>query len=236
MITKTVIKDFVSKKCPYLVKMELEDKTLVQLLQNSIDSREKYLELAEEEKEVSGGDNDEGFNLPEILRDYPHLTKIIKKYERNLPKNAVEQLIEQYNDDQIVSKLSRTYFENKYGKENCRRCDVDEDGNDFMNQSAVVHLTNKFLNDPSVKVIFEGQIELHDLRARFDVLIKNDDGSFDIVEVKGTNDVFKHPKGKPENDTGIKDKYLYDLLFQYHIYLKVHPNIRSLFYMFTNRD
>ena len=236
MITKTVIKDFVSKKCPYLVKMELEDKTLVQLLQNSIDSRKKYLELAEEEKEVSGGDDDEGFNLPEILRDYPHLTKIIKKYERNLPKNAVEQLIEKYNDDQIVSKLSRTYFENKYGKENCRRCDVDEDGNDFMNQSAVVHLTNKFLNDSSVKVIFEGQIELNDLRARFDVLIKNDDGSFDIVEVKGTNDVFKHPKGKPEIDTGIKDKYLYDLLFQYHIYLKVHPNIRSLFYMFTNRD
>lgn len=238
MITKTVIKDYVSKKCPYLVKMELEDKTLVQLLENSIDSRKKYQELAEQEKEISveGGDEDEGFNLVEILRDYPHLTKIIKKYERNLPKNAVEQLIEQYNDDQIVSKLSRTYFENKYGKENCRRCDVNEDGEDFYNQSAVVHLTNKYLNDPTVKVIFEGQIELNDLRARFDVLIKNDDGSFDIVEVKGTNDVFKHPKKAPEIDTAIKDKYLYDLLFQYHIYLKVHPNIRSLFYMFTNRE
>ena len=237
MITKTVIKDYVSKRCPFLVKMELEDKTLVQLLQNSIDSRKKYQELAEQEKEISnGGEDDEGFNLVDILRDYPHLTRIIKKYERNLPQNAVEQLIEQYNDDQIVSKLSRTYFENKYGKENCRRCDVDEDGKDFINQSAVVHLTNKYLSDPSVKVIFEGQIELNDLRARFDVLIKNDDGSFDIVEVKGTNDVFKHPSKSPEIDSSIKEKYLYDLLFQYHIYLKVHPNIRSLFYMFTNRD
>lgn len=237
MITKTVIKDYVSKRCPFLVKMELEDKTLVQLLQNSIDSRKKYQELAEQEKEISnGGEDDEGFNLVDILRDYPHLTRIIKRYERNLPQNAVEQLIEQYNDDQIVSKLSRTYFERKYGKENCRRCDVDEDGKDFINQSAVVHLTNKYLNDPSVKVIFEGQIELNDLRARFDVLIKNDDGSFDIVEVKGTNDVFKHPSKSPEIDSSIKEKYLYDLLFQYYIYLKVHPNIRSLFYMFTNRD
>ena len=118
MITKTVIKDYVSKRCPYLVKMELEDKTLVQLLQNSIDSRKKYQELAEQEKELSNDtEQDEGFNLPEILRDYPHLTKIIKKYERNLPQNAVEQLIEQYNDDQIVSKLSRTFFENKIAED-----------------------------------------------------------------------------------------------------------------------
>lgn len=238
MITKTVIKDYVSKRCPYLVKMELEDKTLVQLLENSIDSRKKYQELALEEKEISNGsgEDDEGFNLPEILRDYPHLTKVIKRYERSLPKNAVEQLIEEYNDDQIVSKISRIYWENKYGKDNCRRCDINEDGEEFLNQNAIIHLTNKYLNDPSVKVIFEGQIEYQDLRARFDVLVKNDDGSFDIVEVKGTNDVFKHPGKTPEIDTGIKEKYLYDLLFQYHIYLKVHPNIRSLFYMYTNRD
>ena len=238
MITKTVIKDYVSKKCPYLVKMELEDKTLVQLLENSIESRKKYLELVEEDKEVNNesGEDDEGFNLPEILRDYPHLKKIINKYEKNLPKNAVEELIEQYNDDQIVSKISRIYWENKYGKENCRRCDVNEDGETFLDQDAVIHLTNRYLKDPSVKVIFEGQIEYKDLRARFDVLIKNGDGSYSIVEVKGTNDVFKHPSKDKEIDKGIKEKYLYDLLFQYHIYLKVHPNIKSLFYMYTNPE
>ncbi len=239
MITKTVIKDYVAKRCPYLASLELEDKSLVQLLENSIESRKKYQEMAELEMEDDGEskeDNDEGFNLVEVLRDYPHLKKQIFKFENRLPKNAVEQLIEQYNDDQIVSKLSRRYFELKYGVENCRRCDVDEDGNDFVNQSAVIYLTEKYLKDPTVKVIFEGQIELDDLRARFDVLIKNDDGSFDIVEVKGTNDVFKHPGKHPELDSGIKGKYLYDLLFQYHIYLKVHPNIKSLFYMFTNRE
>ena len=217
--------------------MELEDKTLVQLLENSIDVRKKYQEIASEEKELSGGnDEEDSFNLPEILRDYPHLKKAIKRYEHSLIKNSVEQLIEEYNDDQIVSTLSRTYFEKKYGKEVCVRCDINEDGEEFTNQDIIIQLTNKYLKDPSIKVIFEGQIELNDLRARFDVLIKNDDGSFDIVEVKGTNDVFKHPSKHKEIDSGIKEKYLYDLLFQYHIYLRVHPNIRSLFYMYTNRD
>ena len=51
MITKTVIKDFVAKRCPYLAYLELEDKTLVQLLEQSIDNQEKYEELLLEASE-----------------------------------------------------------------------------------------------------------------------------------------------------------------------------------------
>ena len=145
-------------------------------------------------------------------------------------------LIEKYNDDQIVSKLSRTYFENLYGKDKCARCDVDGDGNDFVNQAAIVSATQNALKDKNNKVIFEAQIEFNDLRARADVLIRNDDGSFNIIEVKGTNDVFKHPDHHPEIDSEIKDKYLYDMLFQYYVYSHAGMNIRSLAYMYTSRD
>ena len=65
MITKTVIKDYVNKRCPYLVSLELEDKSLVALLKKSIENQSKYRELAEEENEVS--DNDDSFDLYETL-------------------------------------------------------------------------------------------------------------------------------------------------------------------------
>ena len=68
MITKTVIKDFVSKRCPYLVSMELEDKSLVQLLEKSVEIREKYREFAMEEQEFSDSQEpEEGFDLVETL-------------------------------------------------------------------------------------------------------------------------------------------------------------------------
>lgn len=241
IITKTVVKDYVSKKCPFLVSLELKDRSLIDLLKKSIDSKEKYRELIlEEQEENDSKEQDEGFNLYEVLQDYPHLRKEIFEYEYQRPKNAVEQLVERYVDNQMISHLSRRYFEIKYGKERCKRCDVDDEGSEFVKQDFIVMMTKQYLQDPSVKVIFEGQIEFKNLRARFDVLIKNEDGTFDIIEVKGTNDVFTHPAVKGETkyeiDTKIKDKYLYDLLFQYHVYLKVYPRIRSLKFMFTNRD
>ena len=54
MITKTVIKDYVAKRCPYLVSLELEDKSLVALLKRSIENQTKYRELAEEESDSGG--------------------------------------------------------------------------------------------------------------------------------------------------------------------------------------
>ena len=244
MITKTVIKDYVFKKCPYLVCAELEDRTLVDLLKKSIDSKNRYKELASDELEESGSDKEgpeDEFDIFEVVKDYPHLRKEVLDYYYNIPKNPVEKLIEQYNDDQIVGKLSRRYFELKYGEDKCVRCDVDGNGDEITNQKVIVAQTEQELKDPDKKVIFEGQIEFNkQLRARFDILIKNDDGSFDIIEAKGTNDVFEHPSdhGEPnyDADSKIKLKYLYDLGFQYYIYDRCNMNIRSIAYMFTDRD
>ncbi len=242
MITKLVIKDYVARKCPYLVSLELEDKTLVDLLKKSIDNQAKYRELIEDEKSEFGSESDGeyGLEINEILKDHLSIRKQIEEYQKKQNRNSVEELISKYDDNQLLSKLSRKYFEIKYGNNHCVRCDVDKSGNDILDQFKIVTNTQKYLLDESIKVIFEGQVEVDDeLRARFDVLIKNEDGSLSIIEVKGTNDVFEHPsENKKTNynlDSKIKDKYLYDLLFQYYVYSKAGLNIRNLGYMFTNR-
>ena len=238
MITKTVIKDYVNKRCPYLVSLELEDKSLVALLKKSIENQSKYRELAEEENEES--ESDDVFDLYETLKDYPYLRKEIEEYEKTISKNPAEILIEKYNDNQLISKLSRQYYEDLYGVEHCGRCDIDKDGNELLDQKEILGLTFKYINDPNIKVIFEGQIEIDGLRARFDILLKNNDDTYELIEVKGTNSVFVHPKVKGEydydTDTRIKDKYLYDLLFQYYVYKKAGYEIKELGFMFTNRD
>lgn len=238
MITKTVIKDYVNKRCPYLVSLELEDKSLVALLKKSIENQNKYRELAEEENEES--ESDDVFDLYETLKDYPYLRREIEEFEKTINKNPAEILIEKYNDNQLISKLSRQYYEDLYGEEHCGRCDVDKDGNELLDQKEILGLTFRYINDPNIKVIFEGQIEVDGLRARFDILLKNDDDTYELIEVKGTNSVFVHPKVDGvydyDVDARIKEKYLYDLLFQYYVYKKAGYQIRELGYMFTNRD
>ena len=232
MITKTVIKDYVAKRCPYLASLELEDKSLVQLLEKSIDNLETYKELISDQIE-NGEDGEELVNLVEIFKDYPHLKKELTKYENTKPKNKAEQLIEKYNDDQVVSTISRKYFELIYGKDKCVRCDVNGDGEEILNQKFLTKITIDALKNKDIKVIFEGQIEFQDYRARFDVMIRHDDGSFRLIEVKGSNSVFK---SKDDVDKGIKDKYLYDMLFQYYVYSRAGYNISSLAFMYSNRD
>ena len=239
MITKTVIKDYVAKRCPYLVSLELEDKTLINLLKKSIANQKKYRELAEEESD-SDTDGDDTFDLYETLKDYSYLKKEIEAYEKTIYKNPAEELIDKYNDNQLISKLSREYFEDLYGKDHCGRCDVDKDGNELLDQKEILGYTFRYINDPNIKVIFEGQVEIDGLRARFDILLKNDDDTYELIEVKGTNDVFVHPSKDGckdyDEDTRIKDKYLYDLLFQYYVYEKAGYHIKELGFMFTNRD
>ena len=238
MITKTVIKDYVARKCPYLVSLELEDKTLVALLKDSVDNQKKFRELAEEEED--GSDSSDGFDLYEALKDYPHLRKEIEEYQKTVKKNPAEELIDKYNDNQLISKLSRTYYEDMYGKDRCVRCDIDKDGNELLVQKEILGNTFRYINDPHIKVVFEGQIEAEGLRARFDILVKNDDDSLEIIEVKGTNDVFTHPSPGGikdyDIDNKIKEKYLYDLLFQYYVYSKAGYKFSELGYMFTNRN
>lgn len=243
IITKVVVKDYVSKKCPYITSMELLDRGLIELLKKSDANQEEYKELFLEEKETVSselkeeGEDEKFFDILSVLRDYPHLKKQLSYFDKHVKKNPAELLIEKYNDDQLVANLSRRYFELRYKGQKCIRCDLDQDEQPIVNMDLLTRVTEDYLKDQTIKLFFEGQIEYGDMRARFDALIRNDDGTFDIYEVKGTNDVFAHKTNHPEIDTRIKKKYLYDLLFQYHIYQKYFKGqIRNVHYVFTNRD
>lgn len=242
MITKAIIKDFIHRRCPYLAKAALDDTTLLKLIEDylSFGTKEDLEETTFENSDNDQNENpneDKTFDILEIMQEYPHLRDDIEKLiVKHQQENPLYGLLKKYEDTQVTSRLSRRYIELIYGKENCKRCDVNDFGAESRNQKFIVSRTQELLKDPTVKVLFEGQIEHLDLRARFDVLIKEDDGTYTLIEAKGSNSPFTHPKDMYDVDTGIKTPYLYDLLFQYYIYVKEGLNISNLGYLYLNRD
>lgn len=257
MITKSVIKDYVHRRCPYFAKAALEDKTLLKLIEDyleieadgvkkikertvDLNVEDLYEDPLEDEEKEETGDNpeeDKTLDIIEIMKDYPHLQKEINELLLKYKKiNPLYDLFEEYSDNQTCADLSRRYIELIYGKDVCRRCDIYKNGNPILDQKTIVNNTLEALNDPNVKVVFEGQIEKNDLRARFDALIKEDDGTFTLIEAKGSNTPFKIKSHTEDINTGIKIPYLYDLLFQYYLYDTVcHYPISKLGYLHLNK-
>lgn len=240
MITKTIVKDYAIKKCPFLAKQELDDNTLINLIKQALSKNVDVLDVLEEEGGPIDDASDSIFDVIELLGDRPEIKAIIDTYLKMQPKNPVEELIGEYVDNQLVSMLSRRWFTLKYGESSCARCDVDENGIEITDQKEIVHNTLNYMTDPSIKVIFEGQVEFKDLRARYDILVKNDDGTFDLYEVKGTNNICKHPTSKGETnydvDNSMKPEYLYDIAFQYYVYSLAGLKFNKLNFIKLNRE
>ena len=70
MITKLVVKDYVAKNCDYLTKSELEDKTLVKLLEDVASSAGDALDFLMDDNDDSDedGDKDSVFNILDIFK------------------------------------------------------------------------------------------------------------------------------------------------------------------------
>ena len=238
MITKLVVKDYVIKGCDYLTKCELEDKTLVKLLEEAANTSSDALDFLMDDSDTDDedGDKESVFNIIDIIKEHPQLKNTLQILLDQHRRNPVEKLVDHYRDDQLISRLSRKYIASLYGEDKCYQCDVDQYGNEILIQKHIVDNTVKALKDPNIKVIFEGQIDIGKLRARFDVLIKEDDGGYQLLEVKGTNDVCTHPKDTKDIDNKIKDNYLYDLLFQYYVYTKYGLKFNSVGFITLNRD
>ena len=245
MITKQIVKDYVIKSCPYLTYLESNEKKLLKLIEELLQMKKSGELFNREDEGDSGngegeGESKEFLDIPTLVKEHPDLKSEIEQLINSVEENEVDRLIATYDDQQLIARLSRRYFELMYGKENCLRCDLDDLGNEVISQTFIVEKTKKALANKNIQVIFEGQIELDDLRARFDVLIRNENDTFDLYEVKGTNDVFDHPKKDQvinrDIDSKIQKKYLYDLLFQHHIYQLKGLPLRSVGYMTTNRD
>ena len=180
-------------------------------------------------------DGDEVFNILEILKDHPKFRTTVETILNNQKKNPVEQLVDKYTDNQLLGELARKYIEQQY-KTSGFRCDIDQYGNEILNQEEIVDNTVKALKDPNIKIIFEGQLEFNNLRARFDVLIKDGDGRYTLLEAKGTNTVCTQPKEDKTIDNKVKDKYLYDLAFQYYVYKKYGLSFNSIGFITLNRN
>ena len=257
MITKAVIKDYIHRRCPYMAKAALDDKNLLKLIEDYLEIeangfkklREETVDLKVDdlyedpfdEGEPEQDDNpneDQTLDVIEIMKDYPHLRKEIEELLDKYKKiNPLYDLFEQYDDNQTCADLSRRYIELIYGENVCRRCDVDAFNKPIYDQNTIVRNTQAALSDPAVKVIFEGQIEVNDLRARFDALIKEDDGTYTLIEAKGSNSPFKIKKDTTDIHSGIKIPYMYDMLFQYYLYDTVaHYPISKLGFLHLNKE
>lgn len=69
--------------------------------------------------------------------------------------------------------------------------------------TGVVRETELLLKDPDVPAIFEATFEVNDLRIKTDILARNTDGTWELLEVKS---------GK-----SVKDVYMWDLAFQQYV-------------------
>ena len=116
MITKLVVKDYVAKKCDYLTKSELEDKTLVKLLEDVASSAGDALDFLMDDNDDSDedGDKDSVFNILDIIKEHPNLKPTLEIIIGQQKRNPVEKLVETYKDDQLISRMSRKYIASLY--------------------------------------------------------------------------------------------------------------------------
>jgi len=73
----------------------------------------------------------------------------------------------------------------------------------YFEHSQAVRTTETALSDPSVPAIFEGGFAFEKIRIRVDILKRNEDESFDLIEVKST--------------TRAKSEHIPDLAIQMHV-------------------
>ena len=102
MITKSIVKDYVSRRCPYLAKAALDDNSLLKLIESYLEfgSKEDIRDAVED-----GGDDDNDapadktFDILEIMDEYPYLRKDIEKLIiKHQQENPLYDLIKKYED------------------------------------------------------------------------------------------------------------------------------------------
>lgn len=233
MITKSVLKEYANRRCPHLVYLMLDEAKLLEffkkLLENKIDPTDLLEDDYDEEKDSSPFD---------YLRDYPlAYEKALKEFKEREESDRVNQYIKENENLQETSRLSMRYFELKYG--NCKRADTVDgsiDGEMVKSQDVIEANTIRLMADKNVKVVLEGQIRAGHLRARYDALVRNEEGTFDLYEVKGSGILLKRDGEVPEFNQRPKPNFFLDLGFQYRVYRDAGLTIRSINFLGANRQ
>lgn len=231
MLIKEVVKDYAHRKCDRLAYLQLEEKRLLSFWRSLVENKREVEDFLPQDDDW--GQEGEKNLLPfDYFRTYPEaLKEALKIYQESLTDDIVGQFIAENEDFQEVSELSRRYFALK--AKNPKRADTFDgalDSPELENQAKIEANTQKYLNDPTVDVIFEGQISIEGLRARFDVLVR-DEESFSLYEVKGSNRVMT-----TDTNRIIRQNYLYDLAFQYAVYRRAKLPLKSLGFVHLNKD
>ena len=224
MITKEIVKEFANSNCPYLAMLSVNEKSMIRTLRNVLDKNPDVLFSYDEETEEKSSIMDKFAKNKELLKE----AKLI--VEEKFADDPATLFIESHKDYQEVSYLSMRYFALNY--KNVKRADTVDgsiDGAQLENQNQIEENTKKYMNDPKVDVILEGQITVGDVRARYDALVKEPTG-YVLLELKGTNSVFT------ESGTSIKKDYLYDLAFQLYVYNLAKLPLKEVGYIYLNKN
>lgn len=110
-----------------------------------------------------------------------------------------------------VGDLARRYFGNGEF--------IDED---YKKPDEAIEHTKKAIADVNIKYIYEAALQFEDCLVRVDVLQRNEDDSFDLIEVKSTNSAKKH--------------HLDDVAIQKFVAEKSGLKIRNAHLMHLNRN
>jgi hypothetical protein len=113
-------------------------------------------------------------------------------FDRDLADQVSPQQQALFNSGTAVGELARERFgpglliEERY----------------FEHPAAVSH-TEEAMKDPSITTLFEAAFSFEEINIRADILTKNDDGTFDLMEVKSS--------------TSFKPEHLPDIAIQQHV-------------------
>ena len=92
----------------------------------------------------------------------------------------------------------------------------------YFELTKAIQTTEKVLADDTIKAIFEGAFTFEKIRIRADILTRNNDGTFDLIEVKST--------------TSAKAQHIPDVAIQLHVLEGLGISIRTAYLMHINKE
>jgi len=132
-------------------------------------------------------------------------------YDRNLADPIDERQQAIFDTGNRVGELARERYHN--GRL------IEEQ---YFQLPQAVRSTEKALSDTSVPAIFEGAFAFEKIRIRTDILERNDDGTFDLIEVKST--------------TSAKSQHIPDVAIQLHVLEGMGIPVRQAHLMHINNE
>ena len=129
-----------------------------------------------------------------------------------------------FDNGHKVGELAKEYFEADVDVTS-----VDEVGNLVL--SKMIEETDKHIL-LGTRVIAEASFTYNGFFCSVDILVRNDDGTYNIYEVKSS----KQDKPAKKNPTGVKDKYVIDAAYQRYVLSKYGVPVDKVYIVMLARD